>query len=178
MKIFFLSTKPIQHFPSWMFSGMLFCLFLGLGGSSCASESTIPRLLEPLTGLEKIQAPVIRSRRVNVVWSTLNSNDNALEATPLQGQTFLLNLFDDVELTGKVMKIDPHRNGSVSLAVSFPGLPNTSNAILTFKNNILVGAIFLPEKQYRIRYSEFGYHIVDEINPIQFPNDAAPLPVP
>jgi hypothetical protein len=177
MKVFSLFTYPFQH-SSGVFLATLFCFLLGLGGASCASVSAIPRLLEPLTGIEETQPPVIRSRRVNVVWATLNKNDNALSATPLQGQSFLLNLFEDVELTCKVERIDPHKNGSMSLAVSFPGLPSTSNAILTFKNNILVGAIFLPEKQYRIRYSKFGYHIVEEINPFKFPNDAAPLLVP
>ncbi|PIR00516.1 MAG: hypothetical protein COV66_06315 [Nitrospinae bacterium CG11_big_fil_rev_8_21_14_0_20_45_15] len=177
MKGFSLFTQHFQH-SSGVFLATLFFLFLGLGGSSCASVPTIPRLLLPLPGTESTQPPVIRSRRVNVVWSILNKNDNALEVTSLQGQSFLLNLFDDVELTCKVERIDLHKNGSLSLAVSFPGLPSTSNAILTFKDNIMVGAVFLPEKQYRIRYSEFGYHIVDEINPLKFPTDAAPIPVP
>ncbi len=170
-------SPPTKLFQDGLMPGTIFGIFLflffALSGTSCASLSAPERLLVPLTGSEKITPPVVRSRRVDITWSALPESNNPLEK---DGEhLFLLNLFDDVELTCRVERIDRHKGGGISLVVSIQGYPSTSSATLSFKDNVLIAAIFLPESQYRVRYSGSGFHIVDEIDPLKFPKESNPV---
>jgi|GEM_PF-3806880 len=156
---------------------MLLCIPFSLTGSSSALASASPRLLEPLPGVEISKPPVIRSRRAEVVWPSLHkAGDSTANAYEI-GHRLLLNLFEDVNLTCKIKKINRRNNRSVSLILNIEGLPSHYNATFSIKNKILAGAVFLPERQYRIRYSGLGFHIIEEIDPFKFPGEANPAEI-
>jgi hypothetical protein len=122
---------------------------------------------------------IARSRFIDVNANLLSGLDeDGMTASELfDGSIIDLNLFDDVEFTAVLERLDPLVSGGFSWVGR---IENVERSLVTFvvKDGKVTGNIALPDGlMYQVRYAGNGVHGVREVDQSMFPAEAEPLSV-
>lgn len=144
-------------------------------GQQGATEIS-PLLFQEVSQLEieKGEAPeIIRARLVTVNFDLLGG-DAVTEGDFQSGSTLTLNLFDDIVFVAVLERVDIVSPGSLSWIGHLKDVEG-SRVTLVVAEEVLIGDITFPGSMYRVRYTEEGIHVIQEIDPTTFPPEAEPL---
>lgn len=162
--------------------GLLFiCLLLVTVASGSAEDITEPTPLSLFLPVENTQdievqkSPfIVRSRLVNVDFELLSNRQENLAAEPDEEHQLILNVFESLEYTLIIQKIERNRSGSYSWYGQLKDIPK-SQVVLVVKNNMIFGNITKPNFSYQIRHISDETHAIYEIDPTKFPPTSEPI---
>ncbi len=134
-----------------------------------ASDATPPALFAETNQKPSLSASnekaVVRSRYVSVNISLVRT-----AAGPEAVKRLTLNLFPDVSVTAVLDRVDrPSATGFVWVG-HVDGVQG-SQVTLSVQDDVMVGTIILPDKQYQVRFAGNGVHAVNQINQAAFGPD-------
>lgn len=107
----------------------------------------------------------LRSRLATIDLEALEQARAAVSGAEVEEWTLVLNLFDDVVLTGAVGSTDPTFSGGFSLSGRLPGVPLGSVTIVVNGDRV-AGAVRTPEGSYSIGTAGNGLYTVNEMPPV------------
>ncbi len=112
---------------------------------------------------------IARSRIVDIRADllTVESNHDVL----------ILNMFEDVELTAVLDRIEENPSGSLTWTGFIDEADKGSVTIVVNPDGVMAGSIILPGGVYKIRYAGAGAHALIEVDESQLPPDAEPIPI-
>ena len=142
------------------------------------SESPPPHLfLNPINIQDhqvKENPTIVRSRLVNVDFSLLPNQKKNFKAKPDGEILLILNVFQGLEFTALIYKIEKKRSGSYSWYGTLKGIP-MSRVVLVVNQNMVFGNISTIKRSYQIRHISDGIHAIYEIDPTKFPPTSEPI---
>lgn len=109
-------------------------------------------------------ATILRTRFVTVNFDLLPTN------------TLELNLFGGVYFRAILQHQETDALGWTSWVGSIEGIQD-GQAVFVFKDNVLVGAISLPDAVYEVQYVTQGIHAIHEVNPSMSPSELPGIPI-
>ena len=143
-----------------------------------SSESPPPHLfLNPINIQDqevKENPTIVRSRLVNVDFSLLPNQKKNFKAKPDGEIVLILNVFQGLEFTALIYKIEKKRSGSYSWYGTLKGIP-MSRVVLVVNQNMVFGNISTIKRSYQIRHISDGIHAIYEIDPTKFPPTSDPI---
>jgi hypothetical protein len=143
-----------------------------------SSESPPPYLfLNPINIQDhqvKENPTIVRSRLVNVDFSLLPNPKKNFKAKPDGEIVLILNVFQGLEFTALIYKIEKKRSGSYSWYGTLKGIP-MSRVVLVVNQNMVFGNISTIKRSYQIRQISDEIHAIYEIDPAKFPPTSDPI---
>ena len=136
------------------------------------SRSPLPKLTPPST----LGGATLRHRRARVNFEHLAAAKTASERGPEHGATLTVNLFGDAAFTVVGLRSAPTSSG-YSLSGQLDGLP-WSTATLVVNGEVVVGTVRTPSATYIIESAGDGLCDIREVDPLDLPPLAEPLPPP
>lgn len=109
-------------------------------------------------------APSLRSRLVSIDFETLTRAQEDARRRESPPDTLLLNLFDDVVLTGTVERTDATFSGGYSLSGGILGQPLASMTLVV-NGNTVAGTVRTLETTYEIRTVDGSRYRIVEVDP-------------
>jgi hypothetical protein len=162
---------------------LFICLLLVAATNGNALEAdttkpTPPYLFLPAENTEDVevqQSPfIVRSRLVSVDFELLSKLQENLTTEPDEEHQLILNVFEGLEYTLIIKKIERNRSGSYSWYGQLRDMP-MSQVVLVVNENRVFGNISKPNFSYQIRHISDGAHAIYEIDPSKFPPTSEPL---
>ncbi len=176
----------MKELKGFAFSFSKFCLlviyFLLVpatnGNATDVTELTPPYLFlstENTEDVEVQQSPfIVRSRLVSVDFELLSKLQENLMAEPDEEHQLILNVFENLEYTFILDKIERNRSGSYSWYGQLRDIP-MSQVVLVINENRVFGNISKRNFSYQIRHISGEAHAIYEIDPSKFPPTSEPL---
>lgn len=81
-----------------------------------------------------------------------------------------LNLFPDVNVTAVLDRVDKPGSSGFVWVGHVDGAPN-SQVTLSVQDDVMMGTVAIPDKQYQVRFAGNGVHAVNQINQAAFGPD-------
>ncbi len=148
------------------------------GNATDISELTPPNLFLPAENTEDVevqQSPfIVRSRLVKVDFELLSILQESLTAEPDEEHQLILNVFENLEYTFIIQKIEKNRSGTYSWYGQIRDIP-MSQVVLVVNENRVFGNISKRNFSYQIRHISEEAHAIYEIDPSKFPPTSEPL---
>jgi len=161
---------------------LLFSCFLLVaatsGNAADATESISPYLFLPAENTEDVkvqQSPfIVRSRLVNIDFELLYKLQENLTVEPDEEHQLILNVFEGLEYTLIIQKIERNRSGSYSWYGQLRDIP-MSQVVLVINENKVYGNISKTNFSYQIRHISDETHAIYKIDPTKFPPTSEPI---
>jgi len=115
---------------------------------------------------------IIRSNYINVNFALFEQQADIGPA----GNVVTLNLFPDVIIQATLERLERRSPANFTWAGRVPNFPDSS-VILTFVNGSLAANINVNGKEFEIKGTGIGIHVIHEIDQSAFPQEAPPLPI-
>lgn len=119
---------------------------------------------------------MLRQRWVTIAMDRLRSTLPQPLGGPESSRTLRLNLFDDVDLTAFLDRVERTATGYVWVG-RLEGI-EPSSVTIAVTNDVLAGTISSVDTTYVVGYAADDIHVVQEINRAAFPPELPPVTVP
>jgi hypothetical protein len=165
------------------FSLLVICLLLVFAEKGNTLEIVIiepppPDLFLPAQNTEDIEVQdspfIVRSRLVSVDFELLSLLQENLMAEPDEEHQLILNVFEGLEYTLIIKKIEKNRSGSYSWYGQLKDIPR-SQVVLVINEGKVFGNISKANFSYQIRHISEESHAIYEIDPSKFPPTSEPI---
>jgi hypothetical protein len=175
--------KKIKNFAVLLNKLCLFficLLFVPANNGSAAeiTESIPPYLFLPAENTKDIEVQkspfIIRSRLVSLDFELLSKLKENLAVEPDEEHQLILNVFEGLEYTLILQKIERNRSGSYSWYGQLKDMP-MSQVVLVVNENRVFGNISKTNFSYQIRHISDKTHAIYEIDPSKFPPTSEPI---
>jgi hypothetical protein len=117
---------------------------------------------------------IVRSRLVSVDFELLSILQENLTAEPDEEHQLTLNVFEGLEYTLIIQKIERNRSGSYSWYGQLRDIPR-SQVVLVINEEKVFGNISKENFSYQIRHISEESHAIYEIDPSKFPPTSEPI---
>ena len=142
------------------------------------TEPPPPDLFLPAQNTEDVEVQhspyIVRSRLVSVDFELLSVLQENLTAEPDEEHQLILNIFEGLEYTLVIQKIERNRSGSYSWYGKLRDIPR-SQVILVINEEKVFGNISKENFSYQIRHISKENHAIYEIDPSKFPPTSEPI---
>lgn len=175
--------KELKNFAVLLnkFCFLFVCLLLVPATNGSATdiiEPVPPDLFLPAEYTQDIEAQkspfIVRSRLVSVDFELLSNLQENLATEPDKEHQLLLNVFEGLEYTLILQKIERNRSGSYSWYGQLKDIP-MSQVVLVINKNRVFGNISKLNFSYQIRHISDETHAIYEIDPSKFPPTSEPI---
>lgn len=157
---------------------LFICLLFVTSTNGNATEFISPNLFLPAENTEDVetqQSPfIVRSRLVSLDFDLLSNLQENLTAEPDEEHSLILNVFENLEYTLILEKIERNRSGSYSWYGQLKDIP-MSQVVLVINKNKVYGNISKANFSYQIRHISNEAHAIYEIDPSKFPPTSEPV---
>ena len=117
---------------------------------------------------------IVRSRLVTIDFGLIKNPEEDFEAEPDGEIKLILNVFQGLEFTAIIKRIEKNRSGSYSWYGELKDNP-LSRVVLVVSDNKVFGNISKTGFSYQVRHISDGVHAVYEIDPTKFPPASEPI---
>ncbi|MBT5028374.1 MAG: hypothetical protein HOM97_08275 [Nitrospina sp.] len=117
---------------------------------------------------------IVRSRLVTVGFDVLSDLEERFMTEPDGEHPLILNVFQDLEYTVLIQKIEKNSSGSYSWYGKLKDFP-LSQVVLVVNQNMIFGNISMTQFSYQIRHISDGVHAIYKIDPTKFPPTSEPI---
>lgn len=169
-------TSRNIHVPLGVFFSALVLLAMLASACSPASAALAPGSDSPPPALfaETNQKPALAQANPKTITRsrdvTVNVGLFRTAGGPEAVKQLTLNLFPDVTVTAVLDRIDrPSTNGFVWVG-HVNGVAN-SQVTLSVQDDVMIGTVQIPDKQYSVRFMGNGVHAVNQVNQAGFGPD-------
>ena len=165
------------------FSLLVICLLLVFAENGYTIEIVItepppPDLFLHAENTEEVEVKkspfIVRSRLVNVDFTLLSKLQENLMEEPDEEHQLVLNVFENLEYTLIIQKIERNRSGSYSWYGHLRDIP-MSQVVLVINEEKVFGNISKANFSYQIRHISEKSHAIYEIDPRKFPPTSEPI---
>ena len=165
------------------FSLIVICLLLVFAENGDTLEIVItepppPDLFLHAENTEEVEVKkspfIVRSRLVNVDFTLLSKLQENLMEEPDEEHQLVLNVFENLEYTLIIQKIERNRSGSFSWYGQLKDIPR-SQVVLVINEEKVFGNISKANFSYQIRHISEESHAIYEIDPSKFPPTSEPI---
>jgi hypothetical protein len=160
---------------------LFICLLLVAATNGSAAEITEPippYLFLPAENTQDIEVQkgpfIVRSRLVSVDFELLSNLQENLAAEPDEEHQLILNVFEGLEYTLIIQKIERNRSGSYSWYGQLKDIP-MGQVVLVVHEKRVFGNISKTNFSYQIRHISDETHAIYEIDPSKFPPTSEPI---
>jgi hypothetical protein len=157
----------------YLAAGLVSCLIAALPGATSGTHA--PALFveaRVATARECHDATAVRSRCVHVNTDLLLAAD-----ATAGGAAVALNLFDDATVIAITTRVERRSPDSYTWSGSIPA-SRPGQATLVVIRGVVAGNVVVGRRMYQVRFVGDGVHVVREIIPHDFPDEAPPLVPP
>ncbi|MEM7221641.1 MAG: M12 family metallo-peptidase [Pseudomonadota bacterium] len=172
------SLHPKLH---GVIAGIVLAGFVGFGGSAAFAQSPEipPGLLTPETIDDRASStgPAFRVKSKRINRAAKRSRPARLRADALEGDSLLLDLFEDASAIAEKDWSRRKANGTHVWVGHIPGVPE-SKVVLAERDGVLSGSVRWAGRLYEINPSGGGLHSVEEIDESLLPSHIMPVPAP
>jgi hypothetical protein len=165
------------------FSLLVICMLLVFVENGDTLEIVItepppPDLFLPVLNAKDVEVQhspfIVRSRLVSVDFELLSVLQENLTEEPDEEHQLILNVFEGLEYTLIIQKIERNRSGSYSWYGQLKDMPR-SQVVLVINEEKVFGNISKENFSYQIRHISEESHAIYEIDPSKFPPTSEPV---